>query len=77
VIAPDGAFYLFLRAPGAGKSPDAGSAFATHLLDKCGVAIVPGSAFLTPDWVRISYAAEQSQVEEAMRRLVAEFRDLA
>jgi aspartate aminotransferase len=77
VLAPDGAFYLYLRAPGAGKTPDAGSAFATHLLEKAGVAIVPGSAFFTPDWVRVSYAADQAQVEEAMRRLVAAFRELA
>ena len=77
VLAPDGAFYLYLRAPGAGKTPDAGSAFATQLLEHAGVAIVPGSAFLTPDWVRVSYAADQSQVEEAMRRLVVTFRGLA
>jgi aspartate aminotransferase len=77
VLDPQGAFYLYLRAPGAGKSGDAGSAFATHLLEKAGVAIVPGAAFGTPDWVRASYAAEQSQVEEAMRRLVSAFRELA
>jgi aspartate aminotransferase len=77
VLEPNGAFYLYLRAPGAGKSADAGSAFATHLLEKAGVAIVPGAAFGTPDWVRVSYAAEQTQVEEAMRRLVSAFRELA
>jgi aspartate aminotransferase len=77
VLAPDGAFYLYLRAPGVGKAADAGGAFAAHLLEKAGVAIVPGSAFGTPDWVRASYAAEQAQVEEAMRRLVAAFRELA
>jgi aspartate aminotransferase len=76
VLTPDGAFYLYLRAPGAGTLPDAGGAFATHLLEKAGVAIVPGSAFFTPDWVRVSYAADQSLVEEAMRRLVAEIRYL-
>jgi aspartate aminotransferase len=78
VIAPDGAFYLYIRAPGAEQDGgDAGGAFATHLLERAGVAVVPGSAFLTPDWVRVSYAAEQSQVEEAMRRLVHAFRELA
>jgi aspartate/methionine/tyrosine aminotransferase len=35
------------------------------------VAIVPGSAFRTPDWVRISYAADQAQVMEACRRIAA------
>jgi aspartate aminotransferase len=77
VLAPDGAFYLYMRAPNAASGEDAGSAFATRLLEQAGVAIVPGSAFGTPDWVRISYAADQSEVEEAMRRLVAEFRSIA
>jgi len=77
VIPPDGAFYLFIRAPGAGRVPEAGSVFAAHLLDHADLAVVPGAAFLTPDWVRVSYAAEQSQVEEAMRRVVAAYRLLA
>ena len=77
VISPDGAFYLYVRAPGAGRAGDAGAAFAAHLLEHADLAVVPGSAFFTPDWVRVSYAAEQSAVEEAMRRLVAEFRVLA
>ena len=74
VLRPDGAFYLYIRAPGAGTVADAGTIFATQLLEKADVAVVPGSAFLTPDWVRVSYAAEQSQVEEAMRRIVTAFR---
>jgi aspartate aminotransferase len=75
VLAPEGAFYLYVRAPGA--EGDAGTRFASYLLEKAGVAVVPGSAFLTPDWVRVSYAAEQSQVEEAMRRLVSAYGDLS
>lgn len=73
VVAPDGAFYLFIRAPKTASGDDAGSAFAAQLLDQGGVAVVPGSAFLTPDWIRASYAAEQSQVDEAMRRIVAAY----
>ncbi|MFI5310104.1 MAG: pyridoxal phosphate-dependent aminotransferase [Gemmatimonadales bacterium] len=72
VLAPEGAFYLFLRAPG--PAGEAGSRFASRLLDDAGVAVVPGSAFQVPDWVRVSYAAEQSVVEEAMRRLRAAYR---
>jgi aspartate aminotransferase len=77
VLTPDGAFYLYLLAPGAGREENAGSRFASHLLEHAGVAVVPGAAFLTPDWVRVSYAAEQGQVEEAMRRLVVAYRTLA
>jgi len=71
VLPPEGAFYFYVKAPGAGAVPDAGSAFAATLLEKAGVAVVPGSAFRTPDWVRISYAAERAQVVEACTRIVA------
>ena len=69
VLPPEGAFYFYVKVPGAGAGPDAGGAFATHLLETAGVAIVPGSAFRTPDWVRISYAADAAQVIEACRRI--------
>lgn len=69
VLPPEGAFYFFLKAPGAGSVPDAGSAFALRLLEEHGVAVVPGAAFRTPDWIRISYAAEREQVVEACRRV--------
>ena len=71
VLQPEGAFYFYLKVPGAGSVPDAGTAFAAELLERHGVAIVPGAAFRTPDWVRISYAAEMSQVLEGCRRVIA------
>lgn len=71
VLQPDGAFYFYVKVPGAGTVPNAGDVFCRELLEKAGVAIVPGSAFRTPDWVRISYAADQSQVMEACRRIAA------
>jgi len=67
VLEPAGAFYFYIKAPGTGA--DAGAAFCTALLEREGVAIVPGSAFRTPDWVRVSYAAAESQVVEACRRI--------
>jgi aspartate aminotransferase len=67
VLPPEGAFYFYLKVPGSGEDP--GGAFANRLLEEEGVAIVPGSAFRTPDWVRISYAAERSQVIEACTRV--------
>lgn len=71
VLPPEGAFYFYVKVPGAGRVPDAGGAFCQELLEKSGVAIVPGSAFRTPDWVRISYAADQAQVIEAAKRIAA------
>jgi len=71
VIEPEGAFYLFMRVadPGSGES-DAGADFARRLLDEHDVAVVQGSAFLAPDWVRISYAAPSDQVQTAIERIV-------
>jgi len=77
VLEPDGAFYLYVRAPKSLGGDEPGSAFSSYLLDKHNLAVVPGSAFLTPEWIRMSYAAEQSQVEDAMRRVVAAFGELA
>lgn len=71
VLEPEGAFYFYIKVPGAGSVPDAGGAFCKLLLESAGVAIVPGSAFRTNDWVRVSYAADQAQVIEACRRIVA------
>jgi len=64
-VRPDGAFYLYIDVGGDG------GAFATRLLDAQGVAVVPGTAFLTPEWVRLSYAAPREQVLEGVRRLAA------
>jgi aspartate aminotransferase len=67
-VKPDGAFYLYIRVGD-------GDAFAQRLLEKHGVAVVPGAAFLTPEWVRLSYAAPTEQVLEGVRRLVAAIQD--
>src|SRR5262249_37589812 len=72
-VEPRGAFYLFVRVPPA--PPDtgasAGGLFAQRLLEESDVAVVPGDAFHTPDWVRVSYAARQEDVIEGVRRMVA------
>jgi len=74
VLDPQGAFYLFLRAPAAPGGTCDGDAFCARLLDQVGLAIVPGSAFRTPDWVRVSYATDQADVERAMHMLVKTYR---
>ncbi|MBM3907175.1 MAG: pyridoxal phosphate-dependent aminotransferase [Gemmatimonadetes bacterium] len=65
LVEPDGAFYLFFKAPRGD-----GTAFATRLLEDAGVAVVPGAAFGTPAWVRASYAAARADVEAGMRAIV-------
>jgi aspartate aminotransferase len=71
VIEPAGAFYLFLRAGDATASdPEPGTTFARRLLDERGVAIVAGSAFRSPEWIRVSYAAPTGDVIEGVRRII-------
>jgi len=71
VIEPGGAFYLFVRAAEASPGdPEPGSTFAKRLLEEAHVAVVPGVAFRTPEWIRMSYAAPAEQVMEGVRRMI-------
>ncbi len=70
IVEPEGAFYLFARVGGDDPERDDGAAFARRLLEEHEVAVVPGSAFLTSGWVRMSYAAPIAAVVEGTRRLV-------
>ena len=74
VVPPTGAFYLFFEVGGPHGD---GDHFARTLLEEHGVAVVPGSAFLAPKWVRMSYAAPEALVVEGVRRLVAHWRALS
>jgi aspartate aminotransferase len=75
IVDPEGAFYLFVRVGGDDPARDDGAVFARRLLEEHDVAIVPGSAFLTPGWVRVSYAAPINDVLEGTRRLLELWRE--
>ncbi|MBA4353278.1 MAG: aspartate aminotransferase [Novosphingobium sp.] len=72
---PDGAFYCMIDAAplmarfGAGER-DWDEALCLHLLES-GVAVVPASAFGGRDGFRISFAADEARLEEAVRRIAA------
>jgi len=71
VVQPDGAFYLYIGVQDTNPNEaDAGSIFTNRLLEEHGVAVVPGAAFRTPGWIRLSYAASQDAVVEGVRRIV-------
>lgn len=71
-IEPRGAFYLYVRAGArTPRDPEPGTALARELLEEHDVAMVPGAAFHTPEWIRMSYAAPIDRVLEGTRRLVA------
>jgi aspartate/methionine/tyrosine aminotransferase len=64
VVKPQGAFYVFPRAPQEG-----GKAFATRAIG-AGVLVVPGGAFSLRDThVRISYAAPDAMIRKGMDAL--------
>ena len=72
---PEGAFYVFpdvsyyfgktLR----GKTLHNASDFALFLLEEAHVATVSGDAFGNPNCIRISYAASQEAIQEALGRI--------
>lgn len=67
-VHPAGAFYLYLDVSSYGGD-NPGARFAEDLLEKHQVAVVPGSAFLTPNWIRASYATTDALAIEGMRRI--------
>ncbi len=68
-VHPAGAFYLYVNVAGFEGAADAGGAFAARVLERENVAVVPGSAFLTPDWIRMSYATTEAIAVEGVTRI--------
>ena len=66
-----GAFYAFADVRGAmqnlGLRDD--NAFAEHLINKVGVAVVPGSGFGAPGHMRLSFACSMQTLEKAVERM--------
>jgi aspartate aminotransferase len=75
-LTPRGAFYVFLRVDGAfrGQTTNATS-FCSWLLEKAGVALVPGVAFGDDRYARLSYATSDEVLEKAIRRMAAALRE--
>ncbi len=72
---PEGAFYVFPNISNffgktiKGHKIENATDFSMFLLEEALVATVTGDAFGNPDCIRISYAASESQIEEAMKRI--------
>lgn len=72
---PQGAFYIFpdisyffgktLR----GRTINNASDFSMYLLEEAKVATVTGEAFGDPNCIRLSYAASEKEIKEAIRRI--------
>jgi len=70
-IKPQGAFYLFPNVKEAATMTGFQNVddFATALLNEAHVAVIPGSGFGAPDYIRLSYATSQELLEEALFRI--------
>ncbi len=75
VNMPAGAFYFFPNvASYYGKSANGrkitnGGEFCMYLLEDVGVSLVTGEAFGDPECVRLSYAASEAELREAIARM--------
>jgi aspartate aminotransferase len=72
VLAAQGTFYIFpdMREAIANLDGiDDDQQLAEYLLEKAGVAVVPGSAFGAPGYIRMSFATSMENLTAAMDRL--------
>lgn len=74
---PEGAFYVFPDMRGLfgrplgpqGRVVSSSNELAAYLLDEVLVVTVPGEAFGTPGFIRLSYALNMDQLQEGVQRL--------
>jgi aspartate/methionine/tyrosine aminotransferase len=72
---PQGAFYVYpsvkglLGRPIAGRTAETSADLATLILEEAEVAVVPGEAFGTPGYVRMSYALGDDDLVEGVARM--------
>jgi aspartate/methionine/tyrosine aminotransferase len=69
---PEGAFYAYPSVKGVlgktlrGRTPQTSAELAELVLDEVGVAVVPGEAFGTPGYFRLSYALGDADLEKGV-----------
>jgi aspartate aminotransferase len=71
-LPSDGAFYAFPKMdeamaalPGIGNDVE----FGEYLINAAGVALVPGSAFGSPGYMRLSFATSMEKLQDGMERI--------
>ncbi len=73
-LPADGAFYAFAHVAEAIDNMDGiddDLALSEYLINEAEVAVVPGSAFGLPGYIRLSFATSMQLLEEALRRIAA------
>ena len=67
VLKPDGAFYLFVNIK---KVTNDSMQFCKDLLEKKGVAVVPGIGFGIDGYIRFSFATDEESIKEGIKRII-------
>jgi aspartate aminotransferase len=77
-VEPKGAFYAFPDVSSfVGKKTPQGRVIENdlticeYLIEEAKVAVVPGSAFYAPGYIRLSYATSQAAIEKGISRIAA------
>jgi len=77
-VTPMGAFYAFPNVSFYMKKlgRDSTEELASYLLDKAGVAVVPGEGFGAKGYVRLSFAVSEEDIKEGLKRMKEAFLSL-
>ncbi|MGZ3688816.1 MAG: pyridoxal phosphate-dependent aminotransferase, partial [Bdellovibrionota bacterium] len=70
VFTPQGAFYVFVGVKHGLKSGEDSIGFAERLLEQAKVAVVPGTPFGAPEFLRLSFASDEKTLTEGCNRIV-------
>lgn len=73
-LPSDGAFYAFPKMSDAIAAMDGINddvAFGEYLINEAGVALVPGSAFGAPGYMRLSFATSMEKLQQGMKRIAS------
>lgn len=79
---PQGAFYLFIDISSTfgkkwnGKAIKNCLDFSEYLIESQYLVVVPGSGFGSPNYIRLSFAASDKELEEGITRLLASLKPL-
>ena len=70
-VVPQGAFYLFVGVGKYLKPGEDSIEFAQRVLEEAKVAVVPGTPFGEPEYLRLSFATDEKAIETGCSRLVS------
>ena len=70
IMAPAGAFYVFIGVQAYLRPAEDSISFAQRVLEEAKVALVPGTPFGEPQFLRLSFATAEESIQKGCERLV-------